>query len=124
MFFAHHSGGGKMGRTRALIGLAVALLWPAAVSAQAPGAEAREQERVGPVINPGVEARPIDSTAAATSLGLFLPWDSTTATPVRPQISRLSYDTLPSAYAPQHSAQAYPPDVADRVVTVWLVRYR
>ena len=96
-----------MGRTRALIGLAVALLCPAAVSAQAPGTDAPEQERVGPVLNAG-----------------FFPPDSTAAAPVGPQISRLSYDTLPSAYAPQYSAQAYPPDVADRVVTVWLVKYR
>ena len=75
--------------------------------AQAPGADAPEQERAGPVLNAG-----------------FVPPDSTAGTPVRPQISRLSYDTLPSASAPQYSAQGYPPDVADRVVTVWYVKYR
>jgi hypothetical protein len=112
-----------MGRAGALIGLVVALLCPAGASAQVSGSDARQLERTWPVIN--LQApEPTDSTASATRPDFFLLRDSPTVILDHPQIYRLSYDTLPSAYAPQGSAQAYPPDVADRVVTVWVVKYR
>ena len=110
-----------MGRAGALIGLVVALLCPAGASAQVSGSDARQLERTWPVIN---LEQPIDSTSSAAHPDFFLHQDTTAGIVDRPQLSRLSYDTLPSAYAPQYSAQTYPPDVADRVVTVWVVKYR
>jgi hypothetical protein len=110
-----------MGRAGALIGLVVALLCPAGAFAQVSGSDARQLERTWPVIN---LQEPIDSTSSPTQPDFFLHRNSTAGIVDRPQIYRLPYDTLPSAYAPQGSAQAYPPDVADRVVTVWVVKYR
>ncbi len=92
-----------MGRASALIGLAVTLLCPA-----------------------GALAQVIDSTSITARLELAPPRDSASAALPHPQISPLSYDTLPSAYASQGSAQAFVPplDVSDRVQTVWMVKYR
>jgi hypothetical protein len=110
-----------MGRARVLIGLAVALLCPAGAFAQVSGSDARQVERTWPVIN---LQEPVDSASSPAHAGFFLHQDPTAGIVDRPQLSRLSYDTLPSAYAPQYSAQSYPPDIADRVVTVWVVKYR
>jgi hypothetical protein len=110
-----------MGRAGALIGLVVAILCPAAAFAQVSGSDARQVERTWPAIN---LQEPIDSTSSPTQPDFFLHQDAGAGILDQPQISPLSFDTLPAAYAPQYSAQAYPPDVADRVVTVWVSRYR
>ncbi|HEV7367132.1 MAG TPA: hypothetical protein VGN76_14905 [Gemmatimonadales bacterium] len=91
-----------MGRTRALIGLVVALACTTRAQGQVSGS---------------------DSTSR---VNLFFPRDSTATTLLRPQIAPPSYDSLTAASAVQPSVHTEPPslDVADRVVTVWLVKYR
>lgn len=113
---------GGVGRAGTLIG-PIALLFTAGAQAQAPAGDVRQPGRTWPVINLQSPER-IDSTSSATRPDFFLPRDSTPDTIGRQGIYRVPHEIL-TASVLQNSGQGYPAalDVADRVVTVWLVRY-
>ena len=113
-----------MSRAGALIGL-IALLFAAGAHAQAPADDARQPDRTWPVINLQSPEQ-IDSTSTATRPDFFLPRDFTADIPNRQGVYRLPNNILTAAFVRPNPAQADPSslDVSDRVVTVWLVRYR
>jgi hypothetical protein len=111
-----------MSRAGALIGL-FALLLPAGAHGQAPVPDVRQPDRTWPVINLQLLERN-DTTSSATRPDFFLPRNSTAGFLKRQGIYQVPDDILTAAFVPQNLSQAYPSslDVADRVVTVWLVR--
>jgi hypothetical protein len=111
-----------MSRAGTLIGL-IALLFAAVAQAQAPGADVRQPGRTWPVINLQSPER-IDTASSATRPDFFLPRRSTGGILGHQDIYRVPPEILTASVLP-NSAQGHPGslDVADRVVTVWLVRY-
>jgi hypothetical protein len=111
-----------MSRAGTLIGL-IALLFAAGAQAQAPGADVRQPGRTWPVIN--LQSQEVnDTVSSSTRPDFFLPRRSTGGILGHQDIYRVPPEILTAAVLP-NSAQGHPGslDVADRVVTVWLVRY-
>jgi|SRR5215211_3159270 len=111
-----------MSRAGTLIGL-IALLFAAGAQAQAPTGDVRQPGRTWPVINLQSPER-IDTASLATRPDFFLPRRSTGGILGHQDIYRVPHEILTASVLP-NSAQGHPGslDVADRVVTVWLVRY-
>jgi hypothetical protein len=111
-----------MSRAGTLIGL-IALLFAAVAQAQAPGADVRQPGRTWPVINLQSPER-IDTASSSIRPDFFLPRRSTGGILAHQDIYRVPPEILTASVLP-NSAQGHPGslDVADRVVTVWLVRY-
>jgi hypothetical protein len=111
-----------MSRAGTLIGL-IALLFAAGAQAQAPTSDVRKPDRTWPVINLQSTER-IDTASSAIRPDFFLPRRSTGGILGHQDIYRVPHDILTASVLP-NSAQGHPGslDVADRVVTVWLVRY-
>jgi hypothetical protein len=111
-----------MSRAGTLIGL-IALLFAAGAQAQAPTSDVRQPGRTWPVINLQSPER-IDTASSAIRPDFFLPRRSTGGILGHQDIYRVPHDILTASVLP-NSAQGHPGslDVADRVVTVWLVRY-
>jgi hypothetical protein len=111
-----------MSRAGTLIGL-IALLFAAGAQAQAPTSDVRKPDRTWPVINLQSTER-IDTASSAIRPDFFLPRRSTGGILAHQDIYRVPPEILTASVLP-NSAQGHPGslDVADRVVTVWLVRY-
>jgi hypothetical protein len=111
-----------MSRAGTLIGL-IALLFAAGAQAQAPAPDVRQLGRTWPVINLQSPER-IDTASLSTRPDFFLPRRSTGGILAHEDIYRVPPEILTASVLP-NSAQGHPGslDVADRVVTVWLVRY-
>jgi hypothetical protein len=111
-----------MSKAGTLIGL-IALLFAAGAQAQAPTADVRQPDRTWPVINLQ-SPEGIDTASSSTRPDFFLPRRSTGGILAHQDIYRVPPEIL-TASVLQNSAHGHPGylDVADRVVTVWLVRY-
>jgi hypothetical protein len=110
-----------MSRAGTLIGL-IALLFAAGAEAQAPVADG-QPDRTWPVINLQ-SPEGIDTASSAIRPDFFLPRRSTGGILAHQDIYRVPPEILTASVLP-NSAQGHPGslDIADRVVTVWLVRY-